>query len=491
MIALAVEELIHVDVHSVAAGGENDALDAGLVEALCQVLALLHAVMHVAEVAALIEAAGQSHDVTAGHAAVGVVAVAGDLLDLDEHAHIGLHGAVLVEVGELLPEQAAVAEGQHTAHVGVAVLLGGHGEGVAVGEHLAGDLGDGLVGVAFLVHLDEVAVLGPAGNVEHQRNVILMRHAVDFPDVGHGDGLTADGVVGDAGEHQRHVLGTNTLDQLLQLLDVHVALERVLLVRAALGDLIQQLLVVQVAGDGAHLLDVALGGVEVAVGGDGEDLAGMTLGQDLLHDLHQDGLSGTALLDDEGIGALHLSSAAVEQAALVLAEIDLVHHLLDVTAIGADQVDDLLPVLLAAALENVAEGIQQHIVAGVAAVGLVTQEQGRPLLVGHSGGTGVRQHIHSQHAGGECKLIPVRSVQSALALFNGSLRKIAYHICAVLRHRHVQGIVLRILVHFVYLHNLAFFACFFGDTPVVEERASHFPLCAWRTVSFAWLPCFC
>ena len=183
--------------------------------------------------------------------------------------------------------------------------------------------------------------------------------------------------------------------------------------------------------------------------------------------------------------------AAVEQAALVLAEIDLVHHLLDVTAIGADQVDDLLPVLLAAALENVAEGIQQHIVAGVAAVGLVTQEQGCPLLVGHSGGTGVRQHIHSQHAGGERKLIPVRSIQSALALFNGSLRKIAHHICAVLRHRHVQGIVLRILVHFVYLHNLAFFACFFGDTPVVEERASHFPLCAWRTVSFAWLPCFC
>ena len=277
-----------------------------------------------------------------------------------------------------------------------------------------------------------------------------MRHAVDLPDVGHGDGLTADGVVGDAGEHQRYVLGTHGLDQLLQLLDVHVALERVLLVRAALGDLIQQLLVVQVAGDGAHLLDVALGGVEVAVGGDGEDLAGMTGSQDLLHDLHQDGLSGTALLDDEGVGALHLSSAAVEQAALVLAEIDLVHHLLDVTAIGADQVDDLLPVLLAAALENVAEGIQQHIVAGVAAVGLVAQEQGCPLLVGHCGGTGVRQHIHSQHAGGECKLIPVRSVQSALALLNGSLRKIAHHIRAVLGHLNGLGqrIVLHIFVHF-------------------------------------------
>ena len=36
--------------------------------------------------------------------AVGVVAVAGDLLDLDEHAHVGLDGAVRVEVGEVLPE---------------------------------------------------------------------------------------------------------------------------------------------------------------------------------------------------------------------------------------------------------------------------------------------------------------------------------------------------------------------------------------------------
>ena len=151
----------------------------------------------------------------------------------------------------------------------------------------------------------------------------------------------------------------------------------------------------------------------------------MTLGQDLLHDLHQDGLSGTALLDDEGVGALHLSSAAVEQAALVLAEIDLVHHLLDVTAIGADQVDDLLPVLLAAALENVAEGIQQHIVAGVAAVGLVAQEQGGPLLVRHGGGAGVGQHVDRQHACGECELIVMGGLQDALALLHGDVGDVA------------------------------------------------------------------
>ena len=221
-----------------AAGGQDDALDTVLVEALGQVLALHGAVMLIGKVAGLIEAGGQSHYVTARHAAVGVVAVAGDLLDLDEHAHVGLDGAVLVEVGELLPEQALVAEGQHATHVGVAVLLGGHGEGVAVGEHLGGDLGDGLVLVAGFVHLDGVSVLSPAGHVEDQRNIVLVGHAVDLADVGHGDRLAADWVVGDTGEDQGDVLHAHGVDQLLQLLDVHVALEGILLVLAALGDLI-------------------------------------------------------------------------------------------------------------------------------------------------------------------------------------------------------------------------------------------------------------
>ena len=38
--ALAVEELVHVDVHGVAAGGKNDALDARFVEALREIFAL-------------------------------------------------------------------------------------------------------------------------------------------------------------------------------------------------------------------------------------------------------------------------------------------------------------------------------------------------------------------------------------------------------------------------------------------------------------------
>ena len=181
----------------------------------------------------------------------------------------------------------------------------------------------------------------------------------------------------------------------------------------------------------------------MAVGGDGEDLAGMTLGQDLLHDLHQDGLSGTALLDDEGVGTLHLSGAAVEQATLILAEIDLVHHLLNVAAVSADQIDDLLPVLLAAALENVAEGVQQDIVTGVAAVSLVAQEQGGPLLVGHGGGAGVRQHIDGQHAGGEGEFIVVGGLQGALALLDGHIGNVADCKRKVVRSGNVQRILFR------------------------------------------------
>ena len=431
-----------------AAGGQDHTLDPGLVEALGQVLALLHAAVHVAEVAALIEAAGQRHDVPAAHAAVGIVAIAGDLFHLQQHAHVGLDGAVLVEVGELLPEKPTVPEGQHAAHIGVAVLLGGHGEAVAVGEHFRGDLGDGFILIAGLVHLDEVAVLRPAGHVEDQGDVILVSHPVDLLDIRHGDGLAADGVIGDAGENQRHVLGADALDQLLQLVDVHVALERVLLIASALGNLIQQLLVIEVAGDGAHLLDVALGGVKVAVGGDGKDLAGVALGQNLLHNLHQHGLCGPALLDDKAVGALHLRGAAVEEASLILAQVQLVHHLLHVPAVGAHQVDGLLPVLLPAPLKDVAEGIQQDIIAGVPAIGLVAQEEGGPLLVGHGGGAGVGQHVHRQHPGGEGELVVVGGLQGTLTLLDGDGGQVADREGEVMGSGNVQGIIRHVLVHF-------------------------------------------
>ena len=478
MAALAVEELIHVDVYSVAACRQYNALNASVVEAFCQVVTLSNTLVHVVKVAGLVQANCQSHDVTAGHAAVGIVAVAGDLLNLQQNANVGLNGAVFVEVGEVLPEQALIAECQHAAHVSVAVLLSGHGECVAVGEHLGSDLSDGLVSVAFLIHLDEVSVLSPASGIEYQRDVVLMRNAVDFLQVAHGNGLAANRVVGDAGEDQRNVLRTYALNQLLQLLDIHVALERVLLVTAAFRYFPQQGLVVQVTRNGTHLLDVAFGGVEVTIRRNGELLARVTLSKDVANDFHQNGLSCTALLDDKCVRALHLSCAAIEQAAFVLAQINFVHHLLNVAAIGANEVDDLLPVLLAAALEDVAEGVEQNVITGVAAVSLVAEEQACPLMIGHCSGTGVGQHINGQHAGRECELVVMSSLKSALTLLNGDFRKITDCVSKMMGCGYVQRILLA--------HNKLppfFWRCCrlcFGGTPVVEEAVYCF-LSAWRT----------
>ena len=59
---LVVEELGHVDVNAVAAGRQNNALDTGLVEALCQILALLDTGFLIVEVALLVQACCQCHE---------------------------------------------------------------------------------------------------------------------------------------------------------------------------------------------------------------------------------------------------------------------------------------------------------------------------------------------------------------------------------------------------------------------------------------------
>ena len=104
MAPLPIEKFVHIDVHGMAAGGEHNTLDPRVIKALRQIIALGHPLVHVVEVAAFIQAAGQRHDVPAAHTAVGVIAVAGDLLDLQQYAHIGLHAAVLIEFREVLPE---------------------------------------------------------------------------------------------------------------------------------------------------------------------------------------------------------------------------------------------------------------------------------------------------------------------------------------------------------------------------------------------------
>ena len=219
---------------------------------------------------------------------------------------------------------------------------------------------------------------------------------------------------------------------------VHVPLEGVLFVFATLGHLPEEVLVVQVPGDGAHLLDVALGGVEVAVAGDGEALARVTVVQDLGDDGEQQALRAPALGDQEGVGPLHLGRAAVEEAALVFHQVQLVHELFDVLAARADQIQRAL--LGVAPLEHVPHGVQQHVVALVPAVALVAQHEGAPLQVGHGGGAGVGEHVHGEHACGEGDLVVVGAFEGPLPLLHGDLGDVPLHIGEGTGGGYVEGI---------------------------------------------------
>ena len=175
----------------------------------------------------------------------------------------------------------------------------------------------------------------------------------------------------------------------------------------------------------------------MAVAGDGEALARVPIVQDLGHDGEQQALRAPALGHQEGVGPLHLGRAAVEEAALVLHEIQLVHELLDVLTARADQIQGAL--LIVAPLEHVPHGVQQHVVALVPAVALVAQHEGAPLQVGHGGGAGVGEHVHGEHARGEGELVVVGASQGPLPLFHGDLGDVPLHIGEGARGGYVQG----------------------------------------------------
>ena len=215
MVPLTVEELSHIDIYGMPAGRQYNSLDTSLIKALSQVLTLHCPIVLVVEIAGLVQTGSHSHYITTAHAAIGVVAITGYLFYLDEYANVGFDSAILVEIGKLLPKHALISESQHASHIGVSVLFSGHGESVAVREHLGCDLGNGFVAVAFLIRLDIVGVLRPTSHIKHQRDIILASNAVNLPNICHGNRLAADRVICDTCEDKRHILHANSIDQLL------------------------------------------------------------------------------------------------------------------------------------------------------------------------------------------------------------------------------------------------------------------------------------
>ena len=310
------EEAAGVHIDAVAAAGLH-AGDALLLQTIAKVLDLVDAVLQVVVSGGLQQAHGQSLHVTAGLAAVGDEAL----------VHDGLHVGVEVEV--------VVAGDDQAADVYQTVLLGAHGGGLTVGEHLPGDLADVLVGVAGLTGLDEPGVLSQAGRVDDHGDVVGLGELADGFDVGHGHGLAAVVVAGDGDNDHGDGVGAVLVQDLLHLVQINVALE----VLGGAGG-IQAGVDDTVHGDGAQDLGVAVEGIEMHVAYGVLAGLGVVLGHDEV---------GAAAL----MGGLHIGHA---------------EHLLG--------------------------GGLQLVEALAAGVALVTQHHGGPLLGAHGGGAGVGEAVH-------------------------------------------------------------------------------------------------
>ena len=233
---------------------------------------------------------------------------------------------------ELL-EQALVPHGDETADVGQAVLLRAHRAAVAGVEHVGRDLADAAMRLPGLPLLDEPRVLGKPTGVEEERNSVAPTDLGHGADVGQAHRLAAARVVGHGQHRHRHRFPAVGGQKAVQAVEVDVALERV-----------QHVGVTPLTDHQVHRLstvhlDVCPGGVEVVVRRD--LLARRDEGAE------EQVLGHAALVrgDDEGKAGEVLHHAA---------------KMVKVTSPG---------------------------------VGLVTQHQAGPLVIGHGRGAGVGQEV--------------------------------------------------------------------------------------------------
>ncbi len=148
-----------------------------------------------------------------------------------------------------------MAGGDETAHVYDSVFLGRHCHAVGEAEHLAHNLFDSLVGIAFLAGLDEIGIFGEAGRVEYHAQAMTVGELAHGAQVGHRHGLSAGGVVGDSDNDKGHVSGL--CHSFFELVDIYIALEGMF--ELSVAGLIDS----AVYGKGAAALYMAFSGVEV------------------------------------------------------------------------------------------------------------------------------------------------------------------------------------------------------------------------------------
>ena len=155
-----------VNIDGMAAGGQHDR-HAGRGQLLPQVFDRADAVAQVVLIQRFKQPDGDGFEIISGQPAVG-------------HKALGQDQLVLAGLGQIV-----VIEGQETADIGHAVLLGAHRAAVGVRKHFLGDLERGPVGVTRFALLDEPGVLCKAAGIQDQRNAVGTAELAGGAEIGH------------------------------------------------------------------------------------------------------------------------------------------------------------------------------------------------------------------------------------------------------------------------------------------------------------------
>jgi len=433
--ASALEEVSHVKVHGVATRRHHDTLDARLDHVDGELAHLQATGVHVLREEDLTETNSESESIATTDTTVSGIAVTENLDLLQAGAD-----AAAKELGEAVLKETVVTEAEHTTHVAEAILLGGHGEDIAIAEHLTDDLtkGSAVAAVGLFELLDEPCVLSKASSVEKDGDASLVSQLSDSAEVGHADRLTSSSVVGDGHEDEWNVLSVLS-EHGLELSEIDVALEGVLLINLLDREGLKEVGSKEVLRDETVSSSLSLSGIEETVRGDHPWLRNATLLEGAAHSGVNKRLAATTLAHDEHVGR-GLTILAKEGKSVRIGGGSVLNltnpPLLSpvITGAGSDQtatVRNALCRISRKGIESVANSVSKGKEAIVATASLVTTDNAGPLCVSHGSGTTVRQVIDKEHCGWERESIVLSSIKHSFTILLSDFVAPANHIGAV------------------------------------------------------------
>ena len=120
-----------------------------------------------------------------------------------------------------------VMAAEESADIRQPVFLRAHGAAIGIGENFLCDGKQRAVALARFALLNEIRVFSKAACINNQRNMVLLQNLFYCADIGKRHRLPAAGVVGNGDNGKRNLLAPGFFNHGLELVDVHVALKRV------------------------------------------------------------------------------------------------------------------------------------------------------------------------------------------------------------------------------------------------------------------------